>query len=281
MDALATTYAANPDAVLLAGGTDIGLWVTKQLRELPKIIYIGNVAELKSIGADGDRLRIGAAVPLAKAFSTLLEYYPELNELRQRFASSPIRNAGTLCGNIANGSPIGDSMPILLALGASVRLRRGEYCRELALDDFYLGYQQNALAHGEFIEAVHIPLPRPGRRVATYKVSKRNDQDISAVCGAYAVVISNGKVVSARIAYGGMAAIPKRARATEAALVGNPWTQATINTAINALEGDFQPISDMRAGREYRRLVAGNLLQRFYLESASPDLPLRLQTLTA
>ena len=276
---LADAYKAQPDALLLAGGTDIGLWVTKQLRTLPTLIYLGEITALQQITKRDGQLEIGAAVRLEDAYAALVAHYPMLDELHRRFASPPIRHAGTLCGNLANGSPIGDSMPILIALDARLRLRRGDVTRTLALEDFYLGYQKKALQAGEFIEAVHIPLPRPNRIVASYKISKRSDQDISAVCGAYVLDIANGRIGAARIAYGGMAATPQRARRTEALLTGQTWTQASIQAAFAGLAADFTPLNDMRASAEYRLTVAQNLLQRLYLQHAEPATAVRIEQL--
>ena len=266
LDELAQSYLRQPDALLLAGGTDIGLCVTKQLQDLPHLIYLGEVAELKRIYETGDTLEIGAAVRLSDAYAALVAHYPMLDELYRRFASPPIRNSGTLCGNLANGSPIGDSMPILIALGATLKLRRGAETRALALEDFYLGYQEKTLQPGEFVEAVCVPLPKPGHIVASYKISKRSDQDISAVCGAYALDIDNGHIVAARIAYGGMAAIPKRAVRTEAMLTGQAWSLSSIEAALPGISQDFAPLSDMRASAAYRLKVAQNLLKRLYFE---------------
>lgn len=276
LDELARSYLQTPDALLLAGGTDIGLWVTKQLRVLPAIIYLGGVAELKQIRQTGDTLEIGAAVSLTDAYTALVAHYPMLTELYRRFASPPIRNSGTLCGNLANGSPIGDSMPILIALGAVLKLRRGVKVRELALDDFYLGYQKKAWQAGEFIQAVSIPLPQPGCIVASYKISKRSDQDISAVCGGYAFDIEHGMIKSARIAYGGMAATSKRATHTEVALIGQPWSLSAIEAALPELGRDYTPLSDMRASADYRLKVAQNLLKRLYLEHGDTTVSCRI-----
>jgi xanthine dehydrogenase small subunit len=211
-----------------------------------------------------EALEIGAAASLTDAYRAIVEKYPMLDELAERFGSPPVRNSGTLCGNIANGSPIGDSMPVLMALGAEVILRRGATERTLALEQLYRGYREMALGGGEFVRAVRVPLPRESRIVATYKVSKRFDQDISAVCGGFAVTLRGNTVVHARIAFGGMAAIPKRAAQCEAALNGRPWSAATMRAAVKALEGDFQPIDDMRASAAYRKRVAGALLERFF-----------------
>jgi xanthine dehydrogenase small subunit len=278
---LATAYAAAPASLLLAGSTDIGLWVTKQLRDLPPIIYLGEVAELKHIREAGGMLEIGAAVRLTDAYDAIVKHYPMLAELGNRFASPPIRNAGTLVGNLANGSPIGDSMPVLIALGASIELRCGDKARSLPLEKLYLGYQKKDLAPGEFLTAVRIPLPLPGRVIASYKIAKRFDQDISAVCGGYALTISNGVVTDARIAYGGMAAIPQRAAHTEAALIGKPWNETTVTSAMNQMAADYMPLSDMRASAAYRLQVAANLLQRFYVEHSGAAVASRVEMVAA
>jgi xanthine dehydrogenase small subunit len=278
---LAQAYEAAPDSLLLAGSTDIGLWVTKQLRELPPLIYLGEVADLKRMQETDGVLEIGAAVRLTEAYAAIVSHYPMLDEIANRFASPPIRNAGTLCGNIANGSPIGDSMPFLMTLGASVELRRGDQSRSLPLDEFYLGYQKKALAAGEFVTAVRVPLPRRGYAVASYKVSKRFDQDISAVCGAYALKLSDGTVTDARIAYGGMAAVPQRAFRTEASLLGKPWSETTIEHASHSIVEDYTPLSDVRASSGYRLKIAGNLLKRFYHEHSGTGIPCRVTAVTA
>ncbi|WP_220444942.1 xanthine dehydrogenase small subunit [Paraburkholderia sp. DHOC27] len=267
LDAFAALRASHPDARVLAGSTDVGLWVTKQFRDLGDVLYIGNVSELKQIERDAQTLTIGAAVSLESAYAALAADYPELAELWTRFASLPIRNAGTLGGNVANGSPIGDSMPALLALGAEVVLRHGGKSRTLPLDAFYLGYQKTALAAGEFVAAVRIPRPAPDLRFRTYKVAKRYDQDISAVCAAFALRITDGVIAGARIAFGGMAATPKRATHAEVALTGAAWDDAAMQRAAEALGADYQPLTDMRATGAYRMKVARNLLQRFHLET--------------
>lgn len=254
----------NPNASLLAGGTDVGLWVTKQYRELDNIIYLGNVAELKTIEVTAGNIEIGAAVTLTDAMRVIVQHFPALSELFLRFASPPIRNAGTLGGNIANGSPIGDSMPALLALDTTLVLRSGAKSRRLPLADFYVAYQETALQKGEFLERILVPLPVPGARVASYKVSKRFDQDISAVCGAYWLLLDGDRVKDVRVACGGMAAVPKRATRCEAKLRGERWNAKSVALAAKALEKDFAPISDMRASATYRRQVCANLLYRFY-----------------
>jgi xanthine dehydrogenase small subunit len=265
---LVALRAAYPQALLLAGSTDVGLWVTKQMRELDDIIYLGQVEALKAIQERDGMIEIGAAVSLDDAYAAVCEHYrDELSELWQRFASLPIRNAGTLGGNVANGSPIGDSMPWLIALGSQVVLCGPGGVRVLALEDFYLGYQQQDLRPGEFVQAVRVPLPRAALRFRTYKLAKRFDQDISAVCAAFAITLEGDRVANPRIAFGGMAATPKRAAAAEAALSGRAWTEETLHNAMAALAQDYAPLSDMRASSAYRLTAAQNLLRRFWLET--------------
>ncbi len=266
IDSLTACYAEHPEATLLAGGTDVGLWVTKQYRDLPEIIYLGQIEELKRINLADNYIHIGASVSLTDAFDTLLEHYPDLDEIVRRFASPPIRNAGTLCGNVANGSPIGDSMPALLCLDTVVRLRSAAGRRDVPLDKFYLGYQQKDLQPAEFVEAVLIPLPKQQQLFRSYKISKRFDQDISAVCAAFSLVLKDGVVDEISVAYGGMAAIPQRAAECEESLQGQIFEVALIEKAIKALNKDFTPLSDMRASSDYRSKVAANLLLRFYHE---------------
>ncbi len=274
IEELVQVRAAHPQACLLAGATDVGLWVTKQLRELGNIIYLGQVAALKNVLEVDGMLDIGAAVTLNDAYAALCRHYPsELSDMWQRFASLPIRNVGTLGGNVANGSPIGDSMPWLIALGADIVLRGSAGRRVMPLDQFYLDYQKNALQPGEFVEAVRVPLPRAGVQFRTYKLAKRYDQDISAVCAGFAFTLDHGTIKTARIAYGGMAAIPKRATLTEQRLLGQPWSEATLSAAMAAMERDYAPLSDMRASGAYRMKAAQNLLRRFWFETRS-DAPL-------
>jgi xanthine dehydrogenase small subunit len=273
IDELATLYQQNPQARILAGGTDVGLWVTKQLRELATVIYLGNVAELKKIKVKDENIEIGAAVTLNDAFVELSVSYPEFSEMFRRFASLPVRNAGTLVGNIANSSPIGDSMPALIVVNTRVRLRLGDSRREMALEDLYLDYMKNALQPGEFIEAIEIPGRDHSLVLRCYKLSKRFDQDISAVCAAFALRLEGDSVAEIRIALGGMAAIPKRAALTEASLMGKAWDEASVTAAMQILSDDFAPMSDMRASASYRTRATANLLYRFYLETR-PQQPL-------
>jgi xanthine dehydrogenase small subunit len=274
LDELVLARAAHPDATLVAGATDVGVWITKQLRELGDILYLGHVAALQTIGEADGMLAIGAGATLNDAYAALCRHYPlELGDLWQRFASRPIRNAGTLGGNVANGSPIGDSMPWLIALGAQIVLRGAQGQRTLALEDFYLGYQKKDLRADEFVEALRVPLPRPHLRFRTYKLAKRFDQDISAVCAAFALTFDGERIATARIAFGGMAATPKRAAQAEAALLGQPWSESALDVALAALERDYAPLSDMRASGAYRMKAAQNLLRRFWLETRA-DAPL-------
>jgi xanthine dehydrogenase small subunit len=279
IDELARLCLAHPDARLVAGATDVGLWVTKQHRDLGTIIHTGAVRELGRITTSADAMTIGAAVPLADAFALIVRHYPSLAELWSRFGSVPIRNSGTLGGNVANGSPIGDSMPVLLALGASVSLRRGDARRILALEDFYLGYQKTAREPGEFVEAVRVPLPDPRADVRAYKISKRFDQDISAVCVCFALRRESrgpeARIAEVRIGCGGVAAIPKRAYQCERALAGRVWNEDTVAVGLAALERDFAPISDMRASAAYRIAVLKNLLRRLHLETTHPSVATR------
>ncbi len=275
LDELAAALDAAPTATVLAGGTDVGLWVTKLLRDLPAIVYLGEVAELKEVRSEARGIVVGAAVSLADGWSAIVGAYPQLAELAQRFGSPPVRNSGTLCGNLANASPIGDAMPVLIALGAELELRRGGGSRRLPLDQFYLGYQRKDLAAGEFIVSVTVPRPRATEWVASYKLSKRFDQDISSVCAAFAVQVRERRVASARIAFGGMAAIPSRALRAESALLGAEWSAAGIEAAAAALGEDFQPLTDLRATSAYRLRAARNLLRRFYLEHGGGGAALR------
>ena len=280
LEQLAVLRSRLPQARLLAGGTDVGLWVTKQLREIPELIYVGRIAELRSIAVTATDIDIGAAATLGEAMPLLVAHFPQLATVLRRFASPPIRNAATLGGNIANGSPIGDSMPCLIALGARLRLRSVAGTREMALEDFYLDYQKTALRADEFLERILIPLPVADAAFRAYKLAKRFDQDISLVLGAFCVRIENGVMRDCRIAYGGMAATPKRAAACEAALEGRPWNAAVIEAAAEQLARDFTPIDDMRGSARYRMLAAKNLLQKFYLEAAGAAAPTRVEQLS-
>ena len=268
---LAALREALPQAQLLAGSTDIGLWVNKQFRPLGDIVFIGNVAELKLIALSATELTIGAGASLEAAWRALAQRWPALTDVWLRFASPPIRNAGTMGGNVANGSPIGDAAPVLMALDAQIELRMGARIRRIALTDFYTGYMTNQMEAGEFVQALIVPLTGPSRELRVYKISKRFDCDISALCAGLAIELDGDLITSVRLAYGGMAATVKRAAQAEAALVGQPWTQATVRAAQAALAQDFAPLSDMRASAAYRLQVALNLLQRFWLETRAEN----------
>lgn len=276
--ALTEQRSRHPHATLLAGCTDIGLWVNKQFREVGDLLYIGQVEELRTIHQDPHALRIGAGVSLTEAFSALTRAYPALAELWERFASPPVRNVGTLGGNIANGSPIGDTMPALIALGARVELHSVRGIRKLALEALYLDYMKKDLAADEIVTAIEVPLPSATQRFRTYKLSKRFDSDISAVCAAFSIQLIDGLIKAPRMAFGGMAATPKRAPRTEAALDGRPWDEATLALALATLEADYTPLGDMRASASYRKRAAANLLRRFHLETRPDDPLTRTQT---
>ena len=268
VEALAHACKARPDAHIVAGMTDVALQVTKQHRELTDVIYVGDVAALATVRERAAGIEIGAAVSLTDALPALDRAWPELHEAWQRFASVPIRNGATLVGNVANGSPIGDAMPILLALDAIVVLRSAAGEREVALDAFYPVYRQTVREPGEFIAAVRIPRRPSDLALRAYKISKRHDQDISAVFACVAMTLANDVVRRVRIGCGGVAATPVRARQTEDLLTGRRWDGAAVERAAQALAGEFTPIDDMRASAGYRRIVLGNLLRRFWLETA-------------
>ncbi|WP_288485970.1 FAD binding domain-containing protein [uncultured Acidovorax sp.] len=308
---LLAARAAHPQAQVVAGATDVGLWVTKQHRQFPQVLDVTRAAELRRIDDTPEHIAIGAAVTLTDAFARLTAQWPSLADFAHRFAGLPVRNSGTLGGNVANGSPIGDSMPLLIALRAQVVLAsqaRGE--RALPLEALYTGYRQNVMAPDELLVRIVVPKPSateseppPGRPKAAsaptggsddtpvrsvganilqaYKISKRFDDDISAVCLVLNLDIADGTVQRASIGAGGVAATPVRAQQTEAALQGQPWTEATVQQAMRVLQAEFSPISDMRASGDYRRTVLGNLLQRFWLESQGGGAPASIAQLQA
>ncbi len=268
VDQLAALRESLPQARVLAGATDIGLWVNKQHKALPVLISTGRVDALARIEllSDGG-LAIGAAVSLEAAWAVLAGRHPELKEMWLRFASPPVRHAGTLGGNVANGSPIGDGAPVLMALSARLVLRRGSRERRLALEDFYLDYMKNALEPGEFVQAIEVPAPA-FTHLRAYKLSKRFDSDISGLAAGLAITLDGvGVVTDARFAFGGMAAVVKRATQAEAAVRHQPWTEATMEAAAAALARDFTPITDLRASAGYRQRAVANLLRRFWLET--------------
>ncbi|MDR6715039.1 xanthine dehydrogenase small subunit [Pseudomonas hunanensis] len=273
---LADLYSSHPEARLLAGGTDLALEVTQFHKTLPVMIYVGGVAELKRIDTTATHLQIGAATPLTDCYGALSAEYPDFGDLLHRFASLQIRNQGTLGGNIGNASPIGDSPPLLIALDAQVVLRQGQRQRTLPLEDYFIDYRITARQDSEFIEKIIVPRASNDWTFRAYKVSKRLDDDISAVCAAFNLSIDDGVVSGVRIAFGGMAAIPKRARACEAALRGKPFNQVSIERACQALAEDFSPLTDFRASKEYRLLTAQNLLRKYFIELQSPHIETRV-----
>jgi xanthine dehydrogenase small subunit len=270
MDELVDLAAANPTGVFLAGGTDVGLWVTKQHRKLDPVIYVGGVAELQRQRMTADHIEIGAAATYGDLQGIIAKHYPDFGELIRRLGSTQIRNTATMGGNVANGSPIGDSPPPLITLNATLALRSQAGRREMALEDYFIDYGKQDRRPGEFVELIRLPLPQPGWQFRCYKISKRFDQDITAALGAFNVKLRDGVVEDIRICFGGMAATPKRALACEATLKGRAWSRETIALGQAALRRDFAPITDMRASKGYRGLVAENLLLKFFIETKEP-----------
>ncbi|WP_417433397.1 xanthine dehydrogenase small subunit [Kiloniella sp.] len=258
---LALIYEKHPDAVIVAGATDVGLWITKQLRDLPKIIHIGRVVELQKITHDTNEIIIGAGVTYADAQEVLATIDPDVTEIIRRIGSTQVRASGTIGGNIANGSPIGDSPPLLIALNAKLSLQKGTDTREIDLEDFFIDYGKQDREEGEFVSKIRVPKLTENEIFRSYKISKRFDQDISALLAAFKITIDNNRITQARIAYGGMAGTPKRAEHTEKALLGIDLnTSETWETAVQTLEQDFTPLSDMRASADYRMEAAKGLL---------------------
>lgn len=267
IEELASLHTNHPDAVLVAGATDVGLWITKKLQALPKIIWLGRVRGLDAIADTTDAVTFGAMVTHEAALPHLAAIDPDFGELMRRFAGTQIRTVGTIGGNIANGSPIGDTPPALIALGATLTLQRGDTLRDLALEDFFIAYGRQDRAAGEFVRSVRVPKLSAHERFRCYKISKRFDQDISAVMGAFKLTLTGSRVDSARIAFGGMAATPKRARLAEAALAGADLAnEASWQPALAALAADYVPITDQRASAQYRTDVARALLSRALIE---------------
>ena len=267
VDALADIYAANPDAVLVAGATDVGLWVTKQHRDLPVLIDVSHVRDLTMVEEADGRVFIGAGVTHRAAREVLAGVHPDLAEMLRRFAGYQIRNAGTVGGNIANGSPIGDLPPCLIALDATLHLRKGEATRRLPLEDFFIEYGRQDRQEGEFVAAVELPRLAANQHFFAHKITKRFDSDISAVMAAFRLTLDGTIVSDARLAFGGMAGVPKRAARAESELVGRPFDGNAVEAAVAAMEQDFAPLTDMRASAGYRLKTAQNLLRRFLIES--------------
>ena len=269
-DALAALLVAHPQARIVAGATDVGLWVNKGLEDLGTTIFIGDVADLQRIEEADDGLTIGAGVRYSEAKDALARLHPDLGELIRRIGGLQVRNAGTIGGNIANGSPIGDMPPALIALGAELVLRKGGERRSMPLESYFLDYGKQDRQPGEFVESVRVPRPAPGTLIRIVKLSKRFDSDISGVCGAFALRIEDDVVREARVAFGGMAGIPARARGCEAALAGRSWNEATVEASARALADDYTPLDDLRGSAAYRRNVAANLLRHIWAERDEP-----------
>jgi xanthine dehydrogenase small subunit len=266
---LADAYATEPNAVIVAGATDVGLWVTKQMRQLSPVIFINHLTELQTIDETADTVRLGAVVTYTQAQNVLAKNFPALGKLLIRIGGQQVRNMGTIGGNVANGSPIGDTPPALIALDATVTLRSRTGVRSLPLEDYFIAYGKQAREPGEFVEALEIPKLGKDEFYAIYKISKRRDEDISALCGAFKLKLDDaGNVASIHIAFGGMAGTPKRASHTEAFLTGKPWNEANVTAARAELAKDYKPLSDWRASADYRMLAAQNLLTRLLIETS-------------
>jgi len=263
-DELAATLADHPDARIVAGATDVGLWVTKGLKTMEKLIFIADIPELRAIEETSEGVRIGAAVRYADAHATFSRLHPALGELTRRFAGLQVRNAATVGGNIANGSPIGDGPPAFIALGAELTLRSKAGRRTIPLEGYFIDYGKQDLRPGEFVESLWIPRPASDEVIHISKLSRRFDSDISAVCGAFKLSVRDGRIVCARVAFGGMAATPRRAAACEAALIDAPFTIGTIEQAADALYTDYTPLTDVRGTAAYRLEAAANLLRRLW-----------------
>ncbi|MGC1496316.1 MAG: xanthine dehydrogenase small subunit [Sulfitobacter sp.] len=264
-DELAAWYAANPKATLIAGATDVGLWVTKQFRDLGPVAFLNQCDDLRGVTQSDDEIRIGAMTSLCELEIAIEPHHPSFAAMIRRYASVQVRNAATIGGNIANGSPIGDGPPALIALNATLHLRQGDTRRRLPLEEFFIAYGKQDRQPGEFIEA--ISFAKQPDTLRCYKVSKRFDQDISAVCGCLNITRDGDTITAARLAYGGMAGTPKRAHAAEAAMIGQSFSEATMRAAMAAMTDDFEPLSDMRASATYRMQTAQNILLRYFHEA--------------
>jgi len=276
---LSRFLGVHPGSTIVAGATDVGLWITKHGRRLSSIVSLGAVRDFTGIVETDTHIEIGANVTYAQAEQVFSGLSTSLGGLVRRIGGRQIRNSGTVCGNIANGSPVGDLPPVFMALGSLLTLNSSQGQRSLPIEEYFIAYGEQDRRSGEYVASVKIQ--KPVGTFRCYKVSKRFDQDISSVLGAFQIEIHAGKVVSARIAFGGMAGIPQRARGCEVALTGAEWNARTIDRAKSALDRDFQPLTDARATQAYRQLVARNLLERFYLEQQSPDLVTQLSDRSA
>lgn len=271
---LAQVLAAHPKATIVAGATDVGLWVTKFLRDISPAVFIGHLTDLKHIEITPGQITIGAGVTYSEFEPFILQHFPEALDYWLRVGGWQVRNAGTIGGNVANGSPIGETPPLLIALGATMRLRDASGSRDLPVEDYFIAYGKQDRRPGEFVESITIPL-KGAARIAAYKVSKRHHADITASAAAFRVETEGDTIIDARVAFGGMAATPKRATHAEAALRGQPFTAETFEAAARAVADDFQPLSDWRASAAYRQQLAANFFRRFWLEQSGAEHRLR------
>lgn len=271
VDDLAAIYEAEPKATIVAGSTDVGLWVTKFMRDISPVVHIGHLDGLRRIAVDANGVTLGAGVSYTEAYPVIVRHFPRLKDVWNRIGGQQVRNMGTIGGNIANGSPIGDMPPALIALGAEVSLRSREGARNVLLDDYFIEYGKQDRQRHEFVESITVPALSEDIRFSVYKISKRRDEDITAVLGAFYLKLDSDVVSEIRLAYGGMAGTPKRASNAEAALLGKPWIEASVRTAMAALDQDFEPLTDWRATADYRMMTAKNLILRFFLESQGED----------
>ncbi|MBL8583648.1 MAG: xanthine dehydrogenase small subunit, partial [Rhizobiaceae bacterium] len=278
VDDLADMLQSEPKATVVAGSTDVGLWVTKFMRQIAPAVFIGGLDEMKTVSEADGVITIGAGVTYTEAIEALAGRIPAFGPLIERIGGEQVRNMGTIGGNIANGSPIGDMPPPLIALGSSLTLRGGSNRRTIPLEEFFIAYGKQDRRPGEFVEAVHVPVPEKDEKFAVYKVTKRRDEDITATLGAFWLKTgADGTVADIRIAYGGMAATPKRAQTVEQALIRQTWNEASVEAALDAYSDDFQPLTDMRATAQYRALAGRNLLMRFYLETTGTRAPITVR----
>jgi xanthine dehydrogenase small subunit len=261
-DSLASLCHKYPNARIVSGATDVGLWITKQFRPLKQIIWTGRAKGFADITDHADKISIGGGVTYADALAVLSKYFPDLGDVMTRIGSAQVRASGTIGGNIANGSPIGDMPPMLIALGAKLHLRFGAETRMIPLEDFFITYGKQDRAAGELVWAIDVPKLVPNHVFKAYKISKRFDQDISAVMGAFQFTLNGNRIEKARIAFGGMAATPKRAATTEWELAGK-----TLPEALKVTLTDYAPIDDMRASAAYRMETANALLRKALLEA--------------
>lgn len=272
--------AEHPRAQIVAGTTDVGLWINKGHQQFDALLDVTRVAELRRVERYSHHIAIGAAVTLHEAFDALVQDRPQLRDFALRFAGLPVRNSGTLGGNVANGSPIGDSMPLLIALGANIVLMSAKGHREMRLEDFYTGYRKNRLAPDEVLAWIKVPLPTKSEVSRVYKLSKRYDDDISAVCLAVSLHLDGSRIEQLSIGVGGVAATPLRARKTEQLAQSTLWSRQGFEALKASLQAEFSPISDMRASGDYRRAMVGALFERFWMETQGESV-IRLESLSS